>query len=115
MICSLGVLLSLIFRPDNDVGDDDVINFGGYKRKPPIERNDRVDLSDTGEVQGPGNFGFLKDFATCGIIVPMGVRRLIDCAFLLSPSSTFSFFPVKESSLEVEQLARREYSVRNPV
>ncbi|WVO23760.1 uncharacterized protein IAS62_005117 [Cryptococcus decagattii] len=37
-------------------------------------------------------------------------RRLIDCAFLLFPSSTFSFFPVKESSLEVEQLAHREYS-----
>ena len=46
-----------------------MILYYGYKRKPPIERNDRVDLSDTGEVQGPGNFGFFKDFATCGIIV----------------------------------------------
>ncbi|XAO24803.1 hypothetical protein I312_103609 [Cryptococcus bacillisporus CA1280] len=43
-----------------------------------------------------------------------GARRLIDCAFLLFPSSTFSFFPVKESSLEVGQLARREYSSHHP-
>lgn len=40
------------------------------KRKPPIKRDDRGDLSDMGQVQGPGNFGFSEDFATCGIIIP---------------------------------------------